>query len=227
VRVRGVVTRDTGRALDDLLNAAAEHHGFDAVGFLGGLIAESNLDEHSARLGVWPDVSFGLAHPAVTWLDRGDVPGLTPDPADPRTNADTHDNRTEARAYLWDAANSIAYAAPRYATLLVTWGDPLAAWCRWNKPNVDPALNPNRRNYERGQEAARAYAATEEEPPMPATHTFVIGPGFQQRIDDLGLEPKSDETYFAPGLSVVLTDKGPLWYAQASNEVLGPFGEAP
>lgn len=56
---------------------------------------------------------------------------------------------------------------------------------------------------------------------------YVIGPGFQQRIDEEKLKPLSDETYFAPGLSMVLTDRGPLWYSQEENQVVGPFADAP
>lgn len=56
---------------------------------------------------------------------------------------------------------------------------------------------------------------------------FVIGPGFKQRIDELQLKPLGPEVYFATGYSFVLTDKGPLWYSQYTNEVVGPFVEAP
>ena len=52
---------------------------------------------------------------------------------------------------------------------------------------------------------------------------YVIGPGFQARIDELGLRPLGNEVYFAPGYSMVLTDQGPLWYSQSANEVVGPF----
>ena len=59
-----------------------------------------------------------------------------------------------------------------------------------------------------------------------ATTDFMIGEGFTRRIKELSLEAKGPEVYFAPGYSVVLTDKGPLWYSRYANEVLGPFGEA-
>ena len=56
---------------------------------------------------------------------------------------------------------------------------------------------------------------------------FVIGPGFQKRIGELGLKPLGPEVYFATGYSFVLTDQGPLWYSQFTNEVVGPFVGAP
>ena len=55
---------------------------------------------------------------------------------------------------------------------------------------------------------------------------FIIGPGFQQRIKELNLKPLGPEVYFSPGYSFVLTDKGPLWYSQYTNQVVGPFEPA-
>jgi hypothetical protein len=52
---------------------------------------------------------------------------------------------------------------------------------------------------------------------------FVIGEGLQQRINELELRALGPETYFAQGYSFVLTDKGPVWYSQYTNEVVGPF----
>lgn len=56
---------------------------------------------------------------------------------------------------------------------------------------------------------------------MPSTD-YVIGPGFKERIEALGLTPLGPEEYFAPGYSFVLTDKGPLWYSQYENRVVDP-----
>lgn len=61
---------------------------------------------------------------------------------------------------------------------------------------------------------------------LATSEEFVIGPGFQERIDSLGLQPLGPEIYFAPGYSFILTDKGPLWYSQYTNAVVGPFEEA-
>lgn len=52
---------------------------------------------------------------------------------------------------------------------------------------------------------------------------FVIGPGVQQRIAETGAKPLGPEVYFAPGYSFTLTDQGPIWYSQYTNEVAGPF----
>lgn len=61
---------------------------------------------------------------------------------------------------------------------------------------------------------------------MPTTEQFVIGEGFATRIDEQGLTPLSDEAYFAPGMSVCLTNKGPLYYVAKTNQVHGPFEAA-
>jgi len=56
---------------------------------------------------------------------------------------------------------------------------------------------------------------------------FVIGQGFKDKIAELNLTPLSNETYFSPDCSMVLTDHGPLWYSKPANVVVGPFGQAP
>lgn len=150
-----VMTTDTGRDITGLVENAAREFGFDPIGLIGGAIAESDLREHAARLGVWPDVSFGLWQPAVKFLER-DVPGLSRDPAN---NAvfDTDANRSVAREFSFDAARLITYVAPRYNRLLRRWGDPLEAWCRWNAPGIPGISNRNRDNYVRGLIAAEAF----------------------------------------------------------------------
>ena len=55
---------------------------------------------------------------------------------------------------------------------------------------------------------------------------YVIGDGFQQRINDKALVALGPEVYFAPGYSMVLTDQGPLWYSKFENQVIGPFADA-
>ncbi|HLG72826.1 MAG TPA: hypothetical protein VK009_20600 [Chloroflexota bacterium] len=59
------------------------------------------------------------------------------------------------------------------------------------------------------------------------TTNLVIGDGFRQKIAELGLTPLGNETYFSPDYSMVLTDKGPLWYSKPANLVVGPFADAP
>lgn len=154
LRVKGVVCLDTSRDISGLLNAAADEHGFDAVGFVAGAIAESGLKEHAARERAWPDVSFGLWQPAVKWLGP-EATGLTR--AGDGTAIDTPYNCLRARAYCWDAAWLTAYVAPRYVALLKRWGEEIEAWCRWNKPNLEGSANPNRANYIRSYEEAERY----------------------------------------------------------------------
>jgi hypothetical protein len=161
VSVQGVITRDTKKPIADLLNAAADQYNLDAVELLGGAIAESTLDERSAREGIFPDVSFGLFHPSVKWIDPLRVPGLTLDSNTPLTVADTQRNRAIVRAYFWDAARAIAYVAPDYARLRARWGDPVESWARYNKPNLPSEQNPNAANYKRALERAEQYRATE------------------------------------------------------------------
>jgi hypothetical protein len=157
-RVERVLTRDTGRDISDILNRVAEEHGFDPVGMLGGAIAESTLNEAAARERQWPDVSYGLWQPTVKFLGP-EVPGLTRG-ADGAA-LDTPDNRQIGREFCIDAERLAAYVAPRYAALLRRWGDPLEAWCRWNKPNVPGETNPNRSNYAAGLQAATGYIRRE------------------------------------------------------------------
>jgi hypothetical protein len=157
-RVERVLTRDTGRDISDIVNRQADLSGFDAVGFLGGAIAESNLSERAAREKAWPDVSFGLWQPSVKFLGP-EVQGLTRGPD--RAVLDTAANRQVARDFCCDAERLAGYVAPRYAALVQRWGDPLEAWCRWNAPNVTGVNNPNRANYAAGLQAAARYASKE------------------------------------------------------------------
>lgn len=163
-KVRNVIALDTGRDLSDLLNAAGERYGFDPVDLLAGAIAEGGLREHAIRERPWPDVSYGLFQPAVKWLGP-EATGLAR--ATDGTALDTPENRARARDLCWDAAWLVVYVAPRYAALLKRWGDATAAWCRWNKPNVEPEQNPNMPNYVTAFLRAYPYI-TQEEPAMPA-----------------------------------------------------------
>jgi hypothetical protein len=157
-RVQGVVTRDTGRDISELLNRLADEHGFDPIGFLGGAIAESSLNEHAARERPWPDVSYGLWQPAVKFLGPM-VSGLAR--GGDGSVTDSSANRQAAREFCFDADRLATYVAPKYAALLQTWREPLEAWCRWNRPNAPGTANPNRSNYIAGLTEALAYALKE------------------------------------------------------------------
>ena len=113
--MKSVVTPDTGRDITELLQIAANRHGFDPIGFIGGAIGESNLHEHARRELDWPDVSYGLWQPAVAFLGP-EVGGLTRNANG--TAQDTPENRQVAQDFCFDAAKLIDYVAPRYARLL-------------------------------------------------------------------------------------------------------------
>lgn len=222
MRVQGVVCADTGRNLDELLNDAAARHGFDAVGFLGGAIAESDLDEHAARFGVWPDISFGLWQPAVKWLGA-DVVGL--ERAGDGTVRDTPENRELAMMLCWDAAWLTAYVAPRYAALLKRWGTPLEAWCRWNKPSIPGSANPNRANYERGLREAERYR-------MAVDDAVNASAEIKQKLHDVGDHALIASEFIGvgdgqPNAERVLGTKG--YYVSSPIDgwqLHGPFGAA-
>lgn len=180
--VANVITRDTGRDITGLVNLAAEQYGFDPVGFLGGAIAESNLDEYSKRFGLWPDVSYGLFHVAVKWVG----PEVAVFRQGDGTALDTPQNRASVRDYMWDAANAIAYTAPRYSALLKAHGDPLEAWCRWNKPNLAGEANPVRLNYVRGLAAAENYRSENEV-------SASVGQGIKDQMNAAGDTPITNE----------------------------------
>lgn len=216
--VQNVITRDTGRDLTPYINEVAAAYDFDAVGFLGGAIAESNLDERSSRLGVWPDVSYGLFHSTVKYIGL-EVEGIKRDPSD-GTALDTPKNRRLVREFMWDGARAIVYAAPRYKTLLDRWGDPLEAWCRWNKPGVPGAMNPNRANYVRGLARAEAYRMA-----------AVVGEGIANKMREAGDSPVTHEWEEIHGLSVQKKAwgmKGLYVSSQDGGDWMhaGPFGLA-
>jgi hypothetical protein len=175
-----VQTRDTRRDITQLLNRAGEVHGIEPVELLGGALAESTLHEHAVREKQWPDVSYGLWQPAVKWLGP-EVLGLTRD-AD-GTVQDTPHNRQVARAFCWDAAQLTDYLAPRYKALRAKWGDPVEAWCRWNKPGRPGKQNPNRPKYQLGLAEAETYLESTPVDENPSagdpTDGFVVGTGFR------------------------------------------------
>jgi len=53
--------------------------------------------------------------------------------------------------------------------------------------------------------------------------SYVIGNGFQARIDELTLEPLGPEVHFSDEYSMVLSNRGPLWYSRPENRVIGPM----
>jgi hypothetical protein len=165
--MKNVTTRDTGRDITQLLQIAADRHGFDPIGFIGGAIGESSLKEQARREMAWPDVSYGLWQPAVAFLGA-DVRGLTRNANG--TVQDTQQNRDTAQAFCFDAAKLIDYVAPRYARLLQDFGTPLEAWCRWNAPAIAGDRNPHQ------PAIRRALADAEQFRDQPETGATVAEP---------------------------------------------------
>lgn len=196
-RVEGCKARDTGRPLDDLLNTIAAEHGISAVELLGGaVIGEAGWREHAIRERKWPDVSYGFGQPAVKWFDYvvldmiarwARVQFITsPD----GTLADTPSNRSTIRTWMWDAERALRYVTPRYARLRAIYGDPVEAWCRWNKPNVEGAANPNRPHIARSLAEAEQYRVKEEQP-MPTPIIMPVRDEFADTPEGLAEFQKS------------------------------------
>lgn len=187
VSVTGCKAHDTGRALDAILNDVSGQAGIDAVELLGGaVIAEGGWMEHASRERKWPDVSYGFGQPSVAWCSQPH--DLAPSPDVRYRNADTSANRDKCRDYYWDAERALRYAAPRYAALRARSDSALDAWCRWNKPGIPPAENPNRAHYARSLAEAEQYRIREE--PM-----YAIGQGVKDAMTQHGDVPRSDEEY--------------------------------
>jgi hypothetical protein len=168
VSVAGCITEDTRRDITALLNDLSAEHGVDACEVLGGaVIAEAGWNERAARVRPFPDVSYGIGQPSVAWCVKPD--GLTPS-TDPRyRNANTPDNRELCREYFFDAERALRYCIPLYARIRAKEANGLDAWCRWNKPAIPPAENPNRAHYARSLAEAEQYRVTEEPVPDPIT----------------------------------------------------------
>ena len=168
-RVAGVITKDTRKDISDLINRAAEQHGFDPIGFLAGLIGESNLSEQATRENAWPDCSWGLSQPVAAYLYKDS--GLDLERAANGVVLDTPENRRKVREWAFDAANLIPYTARRYAELRERFktDDPLELWSRWNAPGLSLEENERQqpyviRNYRRGLAEAEKYRVEEKGP---------------------------------------------------------------
>lgn len=225
--VRGVITADTKRDISDLINAAVDEYGFDGVGFLAGLIGESDLHEHAVRERVWKDVSYGLSQPTVAYLhpDSG-VPLLRG--AD-GVALDTPQNRQMVKAWAHDAANIIEYTARRYAELIErfkTDGDPLKTWTRWNAPGrsleENAVAQPHAiRNYRNGLAAAETYRVKEAtdmaKPQPPAGIIWKPSPNFEAGRG--GVKPVAIVNHVAEG-SLAGVDS---WFGQTASQVSAHF----
>ena len=217
--MKSVVTKDTDRDITEIVRVAAQNHGFDPIGFIGGAIAESGLREEAAREQAWPDVSYGLWQPAVAFLGP-EIPGLTRNANG--TVQDTEANRKRAREWCTDAAKLTPYVAKRYAALLQQFGAPLEAWCRWNAPAIPGVDNPHRPAYEKALAAAQDYrddqgggaAAAVPEPDFVwiGAHStnFGVGRG--------GIKPEALVLHIADGPMTAVDS----WFNQVHPPEIGP-----
>lgn len=132
----------------DLIVRKAHEHGLIPWEFLGGAIAESALNPSAWREGVWPDWSAGLFQQTVRFADEGDQ---TASP----------ENVALIKRLYFDPAYACDVAARKFKAYRAKEATALDAWCRYNWPARDPALNPNRGNYAAGlTEAQRILGGT-------------------------------------------------------------------
>lgn len=172
----------TRQEIIDLIVRKARHYELDPVEFLGGAIAESNLNPTAWRQGTWPDWSAGLFQQTVAYADEGD-------------HSASDDNVALIKRLYFDPDYACDVAAKRFRY----WRfDPEVsaeqAWCAYNWPGCYKHYtdNPNLANYRRGlREAASALAniAAAAEPasaPTSATGSrIVFDPDFpRSRQDD-------------------------------------------
>jgi hypothetical protein len=151
-----------------LSNRLADEFGVPREVMLGCAVAESNLNPDARRPkspaddpAFWPDVSFGLWQQTVRWSREyadwcqanGHLPGAFPG----------HDVIARIGAFYTDPEYAGRKAAPQLATYWRQERDPLNCLCRYNKPNLDPFLNPNRANYQRGLNEARRLLTVPED----------------------------------------------------------------
>jgi hypothetical protein len=199
--VQGCQAHDTGRDLDALLNGISAAHGVDPVEMLGGaVIAEGGWREHAIRERKWADVSYGFGQPSVAWCSKPD--GLEPS-ADLRyRNADTPANRRACQDYFWDADRALRYCTPLYAKLRAKEDSGLDAWCRWNKPSIPPADNPNRAHYARSLAEAEQYRVEDDVAEDPAWE-YEVGEGVAAAMKRNGDHPTGAEVYLPDGLTSI------------------------
>lgn len=162
----GVVLTKQGHDIGPAINQLADREQMDAQGFLGLLIAESNLDEQARRpvdpaqdLAYWPDVSGSLGQQTVRYA----VSFGLGDGSSTRANIDA----VMARL-MTDLAFTLDIAAQQWGAFYRASGDWRTACAKYNGGGgatwqTIPAAN--RANYERGYAATAAYMG---ETPMPA-----------------------------------------------------------
>lgn len=118
--------------------------------FLGGAIAESNLDPLAYRDGVWPDKSPGLFQQTIKYADEGD-------------HTDSPENIAYIKTLYFDPVHACDVAAVKFKYWRYNPDVPaLTAWVAYNSPGFyhSPETSPNVENYRAGlAEAQRIMGA--------------------------------------------------------------------
>lgn len=83
------------------------------------------------------DISFGVGQQTVRWADEGD-------------HTQTVKNVLYIRSKYFDVPFAVDRAAAKISPYIRQYGNDLEALCRYNKPLLEGAKNPNRSKYERG-----------------------------------------------------------------------------
>lgn len=141
------MTRDEVIAL---IVRKAKQYDIEPYEFLGGAVAESDLDPNAERWGTPPDISFGLFQQTVQYADEGD-------------HSHTPENIALIQRLYSDPEHACNVAAAKYRY----WRhdpdvEPLTAWVAYNGPLYyrTPEQSPNVENYRRGlAEAQRILGA--------------------------------------------------------------------
>jgi hypothetical protein len=188
----------------------------DVRGFIGLLIAESDLDEEDRRPSesvddrlFWPDVSGGLGQQTVKYaVDYG-----LGDGSPSRANIDAVMDVLQT-----DVARALDIAAYQYGKFFRTTGSWQEAVAKYNGgPNASWRTIPlaNRNNYTRGWTRAAPYVVEEEEVQPVGDHVFEAG--FADLAlalgDDVVGAPVEDEQHPDPDHSYQATTKGLMWWS--------------
>lgn len=162
----------------DLICKKADEFGIERWELLGGAIAESELDPTAWRQGTWPDWSAGLYQQTVAYADEGD-------------HSASPENVALIQRLYFDPEHACDVAARKY----LYWRHdpdvpPLTAWIAYNSPGYyhTPGASPNRANYQRGLDEARAIL---EAAPVPQKVTFNPDYPAVRQDDDWSCAPTS------------------------------------
>ena len=212
MKVRGVLT-DQGTDISDLLNDTAGDY---ADSYLGVLIAESGLNERALREGKWPDYSAGLSQVIAANLGYGNF-----------AREATDEEKQAYRELMFVPTNAVLIGWKYYQAALKRMDyDPLWAALSYNRgPSYTraqledqvaktAAIRNRFERYKSSMTLAKEYA-------MP---DYTIGPGVQEKMDEHGDEPRSDEIFRLDGISETFGRDAVYYYiAEDNRTVRVPF----